>query len=255
MKTINFQKGLAYKIDDKTAFYLGTVDGINTFSLKFDCVLHLFYFEKNKIDKISSIDKNKIEMYKEEQLSETISFIEGKKIEINNPELLKFIFMAKPSFPNSAFCESGKLEELFFRKGIVYNEESKIELGKKYRAVHPSYCVLKNDVIFRQTDMWEKYPDLVLKYISFDKTVFFEKAEFKDFEEIYLTALSSESYGGIHKDFDAMKQKCECGFDEFFKNCKMAEFKRVFAVKEEKKEYFKSLGIDENKILLLKKSV
>ncbi|MBP7654365.1 hypothetical protein KA977_13145 [Candidatus Dependentiae bacterium] len=255
MKTKNFQKGFAYKVKDKTAYYLGIIDGINIFKLSLDCHLHLFYFEKNKISKISSFEKNKIEMFKNEELPEDIKLIDGNSVEIDDSELLKFIFTAKPMFPNSAFCPEGKLEELFERKGIIFNESDKIELNKKYRAVNPSYCIIKNNSIYRQTDMWEKYPDLILKLVPFDKKVFLNSSDFKDDGELYLSAVSSESYGGTHKDFDSLKNKVTDSFDNFTKGSKMAEFKRTFVIKEKKSEYFNKLGIDVNKIILLKKSV
>jgi len=255
MTASKFSIGQAYSIDAKTAYYLGIIDGVNIFKLAVDTQLHCFYFDKMIKDKIREIDKNKIEIYKPEQLPVDINEIDGKTAEIDNTAFLKFIWTTKPKFPNSAFCPAGLVEELFEREGVIFDESSRIELGRKYRAVYPDYCIIKDSCIFRQTDMRERYPDLILQFSKFDKSRFLETSEFADSGTVYLSAKSAESYGGSHKEFEDWLPKVSGSFEEYFSGAAMARFRRSFRIKRGKDEYFKKLGIDKNKICMLKSPV
>jgi len=255
MANSKFSVGQAYSIDNDVAYYLGVIDGVNIFKLAVDTKLYCFYFDKKIKDKISEINKNKIEIYKPEQLPEKIEKIDGKTVEIDNVSFLKFIWTEKPKFPNAAFCPAGLTDELFERKGMIFDENANLELGKKYRAVFPDYCIINKSGIFRQTDMRERYPDIILRFEKFDKIKFLETSEFADLGAVYLSAKSAESYGGTHKEYDDWLPKVSGAFEEYFAGSTMARFKRSFKIKSGKESYFEKLGIDKNKICMLKLSL
>jgi len=255
---IKFEKNQAYMFDNKLAYFLGEIDGINIFELKVDTKLYCFYFYKTKSDilNLEKIDKKYIEIFKEDELPiEDISKAEGKKIELSEDEFFRFIFTAKPPFPNGAFCPHNMLEELFERRGKIYSESDDITLAKKYRAVYPDYCLIKDGYLYRQTDLREDYPDLVLEFTKFDKDTFLKTAKYKDLEKIYLSAQSVEKYGGKHKEFADWQKKVIGKYEDFFQNAKMTKHKRHFVIREDKIWFFKKLKLDESKMWILKLAV
>lgn len=249
-----FQKNCAYKINDELAYFLSAIDGINIFKLEFDTKLYCFYFSETELNQIDKIDEKKIKIYRNDEIPEPIVKLENKSININQSELLNFIFSARPAFPNAAFCPENLLEELFERKGILLDKKKKIELGGDYRAINPNYCLIKDNFLFRQTDMREKYPDIILEITKFKKDVFLESSMFDDIEKFYLRTKSNERFGGTHKEFADWDKKVIDSFENYFKNYEMGKFKRIFKIKNEKLNFFNENKIDIKKIRLLKYS-
>ncbi len=252
MKT-KIEKNCAYLIDGKKAVFVDFIDGINLFKLEVDERLMFFYYiDKINYDVINIFDKKKIEILRENEIPENFEKADCEKIKIDEDAFYKFVFMLKPEVPNAAFCPKDMLENLFERKGIIYDETQNIEVGKKFRAVNPAYCLFNNFDIYRQTDMREDYPELVLKFEKFDKKFFLETSKLQSNAEIYLSAKSAAEFGGNHKEYSEWKKKV-CGeYAVFFKGFTMAEFKRIFVIKNEKKLFFEKINLNENDIMLIR---
>jgi len=251
-----FKVNKSYKLSGKPAYFLGYVDGINIFKLEKMETLYCFYYSSKPIkDELTEINRDKIDFLNSEQLPTEIEEHNFADLKLDTKVFLKFIYTIKPLIPNTAFCEQGMLEKLFDKKGLIIDETKKIDLKDKYRAVYPDYCLIKGDSLYRQTDLREKYPDLILEITEFDKQAFLDKAVFNDRQKIYLTAKSVESYGGAHKEFDDWQKKATSDFSDYFKDALMAKFKRVFTVKSEQSDYFKKIGVELDKIIILKPSI
>ena len=252
----NFEKNKLYYSNDSPLLFIGLIDGINIFKLEYDKKLYFFYhIGKKTPDSINSFNKKDVEIFTEEQIPVDIQKKDDVIINYDESEFLRFVFTAKPKFPNSAFCPENMLDVLFEKKGIIYDESNKIELSDKFRAINPDYCLINGNDMYRQTDMRENYPDLILKFAKSDKNFFINSAVFNDEEEVYLTSKSSEIFGGKHNEFSGWIKKTEGDFNIFFKDFIMASFRRVFSIKKEKIHFLKKLNLSESKVTLLKKSI
>ena len=251
-----FEKNKVYSLNGQPVVFISQIDGINTFKLELDKKLFFFYhLGKKKTTVISEFDKKNAEILTEEQLPSDIEKISDELIQFDESEFYRFVFTAKPKFPNSAFCPENMLNELFEKKGIIFDETSKLSLEDKFRAINPDYCLIKSNEAYRQVDMRENYPDFFLKHSKFDINIFVNSSVFKDDKEIYIRAKSSESYGGNHKDYSDWLKNTIGEYNDYIQDFKMASFKRIFTIKKDKIHFFKKIDLSDSKIVLLKKSI
>lgn len=246
--------GKWYSLENKDAIFLGAVDGVNRFALAVDEPLDAFHFPGKEIARLEAIDGERLVFYGEAELPAAVP-IKMKPVAIDAAAWLRFLFTTNPERPNAAFCPAGKLEELFQRRGIITGETPDLTLGSRYRALNPDYCLGRGGDLYRQTDLRENYPDLILKFVKFDRARFLAAGEFADTETIYLAAKSGETYGGTHQEFPAWQKKVAGNYPDYFTGATLATFKRVFAVRPDRADYFKELGIPLDAIILLRPAV